>query len=321
MTFSSTAKAAIASRHRRLIIDYQDLTQAKFAAYTNSGGSALLSRCYTAVRRQFLPHYFLSPPRWRVWIRELNKDRSLPDFCVIGPLKSGTSDLAVTIMSHPNVVSPLVKELRSHDPLTWRPFYPTLRSIRRHARRYGVALCPFVGPCLHYLDIAVALSLVRPNTKIAINLRNPVDLVFSHWKWTLLHTDKRLVDRLPFLATFPAYVGKAIELFPAVVGPIGAALHYGIYATSVAHWIRYFGETNVQVFDIAEYFSERNTYVQQLETFLGLPHVPLPSTLPVVNSNPLEGFAPTPETSAQLTHFFEPYNRHLWDVIGTTYSW
>lgn len=47
---------------------------------------------------QFLPHYFGGPPSWRKFLRKFNGKRTLPDFCVIGPIKSGTSDLVVNIL-------------------------------------------------------------------------------------------------------------------------------------------------------------------------------------------------------------------------------
>jgi Sulfotransferase domain len=323
MLSRSVVDTRIFRRRQRLILDYQLQTHAKLEAYSTAPRwtKRTVSHCFASFRRQFLPHYYWSPPGWRIWIRQLTKERALPDFCIIGPMKSGTSDLAVTIMSHPNVLCPLVKEFSSTDPLAWKPFYPTVRAVRRHARRHGVALCPFVGPCLHCLDIPITLSALQPQTKIIINLRNPVDLTFSMWKWTVLHTERRLVERVPYLTTFSAYVDKAIEVFPLAPAPFGSALHHGIYATSVAHWLSYFGHQNVRIFDVAEYFTDRNSYFEHLEGFLGLPHVQLPRRLPVANPNPLEELGAVPETSAKLRRFFDSYNRSLWDVIGTVYSW
>lgn len=320
---STTDSNRVIRRRQRLGIDYQLKTRVWLAAHSEQGHGTgrTVSRHLATLQRQFLSHYFSSPPRWRVWIRQLLKDRALPDFCIIGPGKSGTSDLAITIMAHPNVLYPLVKELRPSDPLAWRPFYPTVRAVQRHAERHGVALCPFVAPSLHRLDVATALADLRPNTKIVINLRNPVDLVFSEWKWYLLHSEKDLVERVSFLARFPTFVEKALELFPATPTPFGSVLHNGIYAPSVAHWLRSFGEHNVRIFDIADYFRDRGMYLARLEQFLGLPNVPLPQRMPVANKNPLDGLAATPETSSQLKAFFEPYNRCLWEVLGTVYSW
>jgi len=224
-------------------------------------------------------------------------------------------------MSHPNVLYPLVKEIRSADPLAWRPYYPTAGAVRRHARRHGIALCPFVAPYLHFLDIPIALSRVRPETKIIITLRNPVDLVFSEWKWVVLHTASHVIGRTHFINTYANYVQNALELFPAGPEPFGLALHNGLYASAVTHWLSAFGERNVRIFDVADYFRDRNVFLTQLEQFLGLPHAPLPPALPVANRNPLKGLSADLATTAKLKEFFEPYNRTLWDVIGTKYSW
>lgn len=313
----------IANRRQRLIYDYRFQVQARLDARVTPTRltSRMASRYFSALQRQFLPHYFTAVPGWRVRIRQLLKDRALPDFCIIGPAKAGTSDLAVTIMAHPDVIYPLVKEFPCTDPVSWRPFYPTERALQRRARRHGRALCALVSPYLHCHDIPITLSSLRPDIKIVINLRNPVDRLFSDWKWHLLHRPQHFIDRVPFLTTFPAYVEKAMDSFPEAAAPIGPALHYGIYANSVAQWLKYFGERNVRVFDIDDYFKDRNTYLERIETFLGLPVIKLPHKLPVANQNPLEGVATSPETSAKLRDFFNPYNRRLWAIIGATYPW
>jgi hypothetical protein len=314
---------SIARRRRQLNIDYQLKTRSWLDTHDDHGRtiSTIAFRCFAAVRRQFLSHYFFRPPRWRLWMRRLVKKRATPDFCIIGPVKSGSSDLAVTIMSHPNVLHPLAKEFGSTDPVAWKSFYPTLREVEQHARRHGIAYCACVAPYLHCLDVPITLSALRPDAKIVITLRNPVDVVFSVWKWTVLHGEKQWVDRVPYLRTFSAYVNKAVELFPEVAPPTDSVLHSGIYATSVAHWLQAFDERNLRVFDIADYFKDRNGFIQRLEQFLGLPHVPLPPQLPVANRNPLEPQAPDRDASAKLKEFFEPYNRRLWRVIGTEYPW
>lgn len=324
MTFPFLAETdGITRKRRKLSIDYQMYTHDRLAAHSGStrGPARVASQCFKRIRRQFLSHYVGPPPRWRVWIRQLQKARALPDFCIIGPGKSGTSDLAVTVMSHPNVIPPLIKEFRTTDPLSWKPFYPTLSALQRHARRHGIALCPFVGPCLHHLDIPITLSALSPSTKIIIALRNPVDLVFSIWKWNVLHKERQFVDRVPFLATFPAYVDKALEVFPEALSPIGSPLHFGIYVTSVVHWLQAFDRANVMIFDVAGYFKDRNEHIKRLEQFLGLPHASLPPGLPVTNRNPLTGITPDHDTCLKLKQFFEPYNRRLWQVIGTVYDW
>jgi len=224
-------------------------------------------------------------------------------------------------MSHPNVLCPLVKEIVSGDPISWTPFYPTVQAVRRHARRHGVALCPYIAPNIHRFDVPIALAKLRPETKIVINLRNPVDLAFSTWKWFVLHMDRSSLRNDPSLAIFSAFVDKALEVFPAPISPFYFVLHSGIYWSSVQQWLRCFRDDHVVVFDISEYFTDRRNYMERVERFLGLPHVPLHHDLPIAHRNPLELPAPQAETREKLRAFFQPYNRRLWDVIHTEYSW
>jgi hypothetical protein len=253
-------------------------------------------------------------------LRRFQRQRVLPNFCVIGPAKSGTSDLAVTLMSHPNILCPLVKECGGDDPRTWARYYPTTGAVRRHARRHGIALSPLVAPFLCRIDYATILSEIQPNLRVIINLRDPVELAYSEWKWTILHTSGEIAKMLPYLANFDVYVEMSLKTFPECLYPF-TALRNGIYWNAVAHWLGCFGERNVSVCDIAEYFTDRDAYLMRLERFVGLPHIQIPAGLPIANRNPVALPGPTAEAKARLREFFQPYNCRLWQVLGRSFPW
>lgn len=313
----------LASRRSRLSVDYDYFT--RITQSTLECHESTIIRAtrlgVSKLRRNFLPHYFRSVPGWRLFLRRSSNRRVLPDFGVIGPVKSGTSDLAATLLCHPNVISPLVKEFDSPNPLQWRKFYPTQAAVCRHQKRHGSCLSAFVAPYLHSLEVASTLASMRPATKIVINLRNPLELVFSEWKWCVLHTERDILARTPMLTTFSSYVDRALDVFPSVEGPIGVSLHNGIYVHAVSHWLACFGEENVRIFDVAEYFADRGAYLERMGAFVGLQAAPLPKDLPIANRNPLELPPPSARTLSKLREFFEPYNRQLWTRIGTVYCW
>lgn len=323
LTSSRNPVDRLSSRRKHLSIDYDFSTRGATGLRQNALNPLLriAETCKYTLRRQFLPHYFQSPPRWRVFLRQLSDDRVLPDFGVIGTVKSGTSDVAATVLSHPNVIFPLVKEFDSPDPMEWRKYYPTIASVERHKRRTGVALSAFVGPYLNSLDTATLLSRARPNTRIIINLRNPIDLVFSEWKWAVLHSKEEATALNPFLLNFPDFIEKALEAFPAISSPTWSTLHRGIYWYSVSHWLRSLGNKNIRVLDIAEYFANRSQYLDSIANFVGLPPIVFPTDLPVANRNPVPLPAMSADSRAKLRGFFEPYNRRLWDLLGTCFAW
>lgn len=238
------------SRHYDMVA----LSRAEHLGFVDSQQS--LQRVLRQVESQFLPHYFGSAPKWRLRLRRLSGRRTLPDFCVLGPWRSGTSDCAVTLMLHPNILPPFVKEFWSSDPEEWRIFYPTERQKRAHADRYGLAASPYLMPCLHRIDIPYRLSRFRHETKVVILLREPTERTYSHWKCEFLCAGRKCAEQLPFLSTFGAYVRTSLSLFgksPMFTACGAEGLHMSIYWKATEFWVKCFSRENVLVLDIGNY--------------------------------------------------------------------
>lgn len=276
------------------------------------------------IEYQFLPHYFSHVPKWRIFMRSFSTKRTLPDFCVVGPIKSGSSDLAVNIMSHPNVMPPLTKELFSADLERWRVYYPTKLEKNAFAVRNGMALTPFLAPYLHWMELIYNLSVECPKAKIVLTLRNPVERFYSHWKWEVFMAGKQRSTKLPFLSSYSAYVDKALSVFPE--SPMFTAcgfepLQTSIYYKAVEYWIERFGRDNVLVLDVQDYFSNGNNCLKKIYDFVGLPAFDAPNVIDKVNENPVIFLPAEEENVARLRDFFEPYNQRLWCLIGDEFNW
>src|SRR5579871_4765199 len=137
------------------------------------------------LRYQFLPHYFSHAPEWRVRLRGMEGPRTLPDFACVGPIKSGTSDLATYMFQHPSILPPLAKEVTSRNPDDWLPYYPTVKEKERVAREHGKALSGHFNPALSSVPFMETFHRVRPDAKVILMLRNPTDRAYSHYKWQL----------------------------------------------------------------------------------------------------------------------------------------
>ena len=285
-SISCSGDSRLEQRRRRLTRGYQIATQYRVTTLGFSRREPAWERLSCWVERQFLPHYFGLPPKWRLYARLAGGRRTLPDFCVVGPPKAGTSDLAVSLMLHPHVMTPLAKEFWNPDPAAWRIFYPTEREKRRHAALHGGALSPYFVPALHWMEMARNLAQVVPNAKIVLTLRNPEDRVFSQWKWEIFVAGKRRSSRIPCLSSFSAYVDTMLEGYPdhpVYVACDFAPLQTSIYWRSVQFWMGLFGRENVLVLDIGEYFRDRNRTLLAIQQFLGLPHLSTPAFQDHVN--------------------------------------
>jgi len=311
-------KHANLSRHYTIAI--ADKLQAAGYAHTPSTPSRLLTR----INSQFLTHYVGRPPKWRLAMRGIVRSRTLPDFCLIGSAKCGTSDLAVSMMTHPNIIPPFAKEFWSSDPHSWKIFYPTERQKRAHALRDGASMSPYCVPALHHMDIAYRLSRVKPNAKIVIVIREPIARLHSYWKWEMLLLGKRYAESLPSFSTFEGYVEMSLSAYGYYPGfaPCSArGIETSIYWKAVDYWLKCFGNDNVMVLDAGEYFTTRTSVLQRIQEFVGLPYVELPASSKAIFANPLPTHVPNTECAERLRQFFKPHNERLWEVIGKTFVW
>lgn len=276
------------------------------------------------IEYQFLPHYFGSPPEWRVLLRRIFGNRTLPDFSVVGPIKSGTSDLSVSIMLHPNVMSPLAKEFYYDDIDCWKWFYPTKKQKAAHEALHGLALSPFLSPHFHDMEVIYNLSRLSPKRKAVLVLNNPIKRLYSQWKWELFIAGKSRSSILPFLSDFSTYVNKALSVYP--VCPMYTAcghqpLQTSIYWKAVEYWIECFGRENVLILDVNEYFSDKNIFLGKILDFVGLPSFIFPDFKKNINENPIILPSPDEKSVSMLKSFFEPHNNKLWEVMDMEFNW
>lgn len=309
------------SKSYRLITDY---TMFKSGYLPDNQRPSVYQVATKFLQYQFLSHYFGPPPKWRSFLRQISGERTLPDFCLIGPLKSGTSNLAVDIMLHPNVLPPIAKEFDFSDPEDWRIFYPTVKEKMEHAKNYGLALSPFLVPNMHRIELIYNMARKIPDMKIVIVLRDPVDRLYSQWKWEVFIAGKKRINGLSFMKDFSSYVNMALSLYPelSMFSACGfQPLQSSIYWQAITIWIECFGSDNVLVLDANDYFSDNNAFLGEVYDFVGLPSFNIPKYENKVNENPLSFPSADQNCVDKLSEFFRPHNEKLWGVIGKSFKW
>ncbi|ODB36264.1 hypothetical protein BB427_16170 [Pseudoalteromonas sp. BMB] len=278
------------------------------------------------IEYQFLTYYFSDPPKWRLAARKLTpkSKRIVPDYIMTTTPKSGSSDLVSHLLTHPNVMHPLAKEVKSWAFNDVHAFYPTLKEKqKREAKLNGPVRCGYLEPVLMNLLMMRGLHRLNPNAKVIVTLRDPVDRAYSHYKWDIFLGGSR-VKKYRFYDSFAAYIDRAIDLFPCV--SVESACGYpilqtGIYCKAVEQWINLFGRENVMVLNISDYFSQRQPTLEKIQNFLDLPVVDIPEYGKKANENPIKLPPADPETKAKLAEFYRPYNQKLFDLLGKEFSW
>nr|UXE44301.1 hypothetical protein Hi04_10k_c1889_00022 [uncultured bacterium] len=309
----------------RMTVWYETLRRRRVAR--DQGPPTLADRIRNAavsVNAQFLPHYGNSAavPKWRLLARKLGGPRMLPDFACIGPIKSGTSDLCSYLLQHPCILPPLAKEIMSAIPSAWRRYYPTLREKEKAEKQYGKAISGYFNPIPHSLRLIDEYRAARPDAKIILLLRNPIDRAYSHYKAELFHGDRRLA-RSAYFKTFADYVNLALDLYPAVPLPtsIGVPLlQAGMYLKPVQLWCDRFGRENVYIVRSEDFFRDVASTVCSIYEFLELPPIP-PEVHPVVHRNPVKASPLDDASREKLREFYRPWNEKLYAFIGRDMEW
>ncbi|HLK60364.1 MAG TPA: sulfotransferase domain-containing protein [Chthonomonadaceae bacterium] len=309
---------------RRFTETYDLTIQQRIASY--EGRRTLSDRIQSRLARlkfQFLPYYGGGPPKWRLWLRRtFGGERVLPDFVCQGTVKSGTSELCTYLLQHPCILPPLSKEIQSLNPAEWRPYYPTVREKEQVEKEQGKALSGYFLPLFNSLTLIENYHAARPDGKVILMLRNPVDRAYSHYKWDLFLGGKRLAQR-PYYATFAAYVDKALDLFPST--PFFSycgmpLLQAGTYVKSVELWIEHFGRENVFILRAEDFFQDIPSTMCDIHQFLGIPPVK-PEIHPIVNQNPIKPPPFEPETRVKLQEFYRPWNEKLYALLERDMEW
>jgi hypothetical protein len=284
------------------------------------------------LRRQFLPYYFMTPPRWRVALRAMgDRNRMLPGFLSLGPVRSGTTLLADYIMQHPCVVLPLAKEIGVSTNPRWKKIkaqFPSLKDKERVERKYGMAVTGYCAPAVPNLMFPYFASAVAQDLKTVVILRNPVDRTFSHWRWDRALRSSLNGDPLWENAPdFPEVVqveidalqSKATSGFSVQSGAnCGGYVQHSIYLPFLKTLFRFFDREEAIIIDSGEFFADPRAVAKKVYQFLGLPAYE-PIEVPVRNAGP--GGKMDPSTRRLLVEFFEPLNRELYDFVGKEFAW
>jgi hypothetical protein len=262
--------------------------------------------------------------------------RHLPDFLVIGTKRGGTTSLWNYLIQHPMIMpmfpesrglkSPYFFDINYGRGIEWyRSHFATEQQLDVLERRLGTR--PLTGEaCPYYMYCPPVAERVReliPDVKLIMTLRDPVKRAYSHY-WervgdgvepltfeeALAAEPERLAGERERMAADPSYYSRAHD-------------HYtyrdrGIYLPQVRRWMDAFPAENILIMPAEELYKSPQAAFDRVVEFLGLP----PSQLPVAERhNYLPAPQMSPLTREELTEFYRPHNRALFDFLGVDFGW
>ena len=252
-----------------------------------------------------------------------NTIRVLPDFFVIGVVRSGTTSMYHYLDQHPSIVKSAYDEIGFFDDnfrLGWswyRSLFPTRMKKEKIKEETGNFLTFDDTPFYIYNEIvAKRIREFFPNGKIIVLLRNPIDRAYSNYFLGVrMGDEKRSFEEaiLEEMEHIKQYSEIQIDEFLSQ-----SYLGRGLYALQLEIWFRYFKRENILIIKSEDFSKNTQRIMEQVFRFLDLPNFKIKNTQ---KSNVAEYPNMEKKTRDLLREFFRPYNEKLYDMLKIDYNW
>ncbi|MFZ5857532.1 MAG: sulfotransferase family protein [Chloroflexota bacterium] len=262
---------------------------------------------------------------WWTFHRLTTPFRALPDFLVVGTQKGGTTSLFNYLIQHPQVLSPLRKELKFFDSnyfrgLSWYRAHFPLRSKLRAAQALTGEASPYY---MYHPTAPERIHAALPSVKLIAILRNPVDRAYSHYQHMVRVKREDLTFEQALEAESDRLAGEAEKIAADASYPQYRHIQYsylerGRYAEQLQTLFRLFPKENILILKSEDLYAEPAKVMETSFSFLGLPfHM---GQYEVFKQGTYKGGMDS-VTRQKLVEYFRSFNQQLYDLLGMKFDW
>ena len=239
-----------------------------------------------------------------------------PNFIIIGVQKGGTTSLYSYLTQHPQIMSPIKKEIdfwswKFHESINWYlahfPVIPDGKKILT-----GEASPSY----FNHPDAARRIYQFFPKIKLIILLRNPVDRAISqYYTWRRFNWENRSLEE-----AIESDLDKLIKAPEKVNYWMGEQnyLAKGVYVEFLKEWMILFPQEQLLILKSEDFYANPQAIVQQVLKFLDLPKYEL---LEYHNYNPGNYSQIDPLMGRNLSNYFRVHNQRLEEYLGIKFNW
>jgi len=250
--------------------------------------------------------------------------RVLPDFIIIGAMKSGTTSLYYNICEH-NCIEPASYDeigyfdVNYHLGLNWyRSMFPTIFKKNKIKKKFGKFLTGEDTPFYFWNpDAAKRIHSILPKIKLIVILRDPIYRAYSQYNNGIrtgsenLSFEDRLEDEVKKLN------GNEVSPYEKFFRP-RTVLAKGIYVEQLEIWNKIFDKKQIHIISTEELSTNTENTMNSVYNFLELPNYKIKESkklkavkYPEMNS----------KTKDFLIEFYKPHNEKLFKMIGRKFNW
>lgn len=171
-------------RHESAMMEANRLQVRSYCDLMANDWTAAIEACGEATRKVFEEKH--ERPRW-----DSRAEPLPPRFMIIGAMKAGTTSLWQQLMTHPQIVSPLHKELQFFLHPDWPPEYYRAMFPRVSGSKWVTGEA---SPGYYRTFAWRRILQWYPNIKLIFVRRDPVERTLSHY----FHVRSQGLDAMPF---------------------------------------------------------------------------------------------------------------------------
>jgi len=249
------------------------------------------------------------PQNWNL------KPVKVPNFIIIGCQRCGTTSLYTYLAQHPQILTPIKKEM---DFFSWH-FDRGIDWYLAHFPPMPPGEQFLTGEASpSYFDSREAperLYSLFPEAKLIVLLRNPVARAISQFyrltglNWEARSLDRVISDEIERLNQNPEYI---------IGEEPGNYLARGRYIEFIKNWRTFFPPEQLLILKSEDFYAGAAITVKQVLEFLGLPEYQLSE---YQNANPGSYQPINSSVRDWLTDYFRPYNQQLEEYLGRKLDW
>ncbi len=249
--------------------------------------------------------------------------RVLPNFIIIGAMKSGTTSLYKYMSEHPCILPASYDEIGFFDSnfhlgFNWyRSMFPRKKQMQMVKENKGISLTGEDTPFYFWnIESRDRIKKYLPKIKLIVILRNPVDRAFSEFNNKIRNEELDV--------NFETYVKKEIQELmddPIDISKFShssSIISRGIYVTQLEMWYELFPRNQILILNTNDLMNKSNKIQESICNFLNLPKF---YSNQVFFEKRSKYEKMKSDTRSRLEEFYKPYNESLYKLIGKRFDW
>jgi len=250
--------------------------------------------------------------------------RVLPDFIIIGAMKSGTTSLYYNICEHPCVKPASYDEIgffdvNFHLGKNWyRSMFPTILEKQRTISKFGKFQTGEDTPFYFWnKDAAERIHNMLPQIKLIVILRDPVYRAYSQYN----NGVRDGLEKLSFedmLQVEMKNLEKDTSIPYEKFFEPRSVLVKGIYVEQLKIWNDLFNKEQIHIISTEELSTNTEITMNSIYNFLELPKHKIEKSKKMKSMKYPEMSQKSKEI---LIEFYKPHNKKLFELIGKKFNW